>query len=101
MNLCCGVFGAAYGLHGHFQGDDLDPLLGIARPWYMHTYYSILQWKAIKILRGVKTRTYKKRLGEVGLFSLKNTRLRGDLIAVYSNLMGGYRENEVRVFLKE
>lgn len=43
---------------------------------------------------------YKKSLGEAGLFSLKNTRLRGDIIAVYSNLMGGYREQGARLFLK-
>ena len=64
------------------------------------TYDSTLQWKAIKTVRGPETRTYKKRLGEAGLFSLKNTRLRGDLIAVYSNLMGGYREDGARLFLK-
>jgi len=34
------------------------------------------------------------------LFSLKNARLRGDLTAVCSNCMGGYREDGARLSLK-
>lgn len=34
------------------------------------------------------------------MFSLKNTRLRGDPVAVYNNLMAGYREDGARLFLK-
>lgn len=30
---------------------------------------STLQWKAIKTVRGPETRTYKRRLGEIGLFT--------------------------------
>lgn len=64
------------------------------------TYHSTLQWKAIQTVRGPETRTYKRRLGEAGLFSLKNSWLKGNLIAVQGNYVGGYREDEARVFLK-
>lgn len=47
----------------------------------------------MKVIKGLKQGgTYKKRLRELGFFSLR--RLREDLIAAYSYLMKGYREVE-------
>ncbi|KAK4829759.1 hypothetical protein QYF61_006483 [Mycteria americana] len=41
---------------------------------------------------------YKDRLKESGLFSLKKKRLNGVLLAVFNNLIGGYKEDGSRLF---
>jgi len=55
-------------------------------------------WRAMRMMRGQRHLSYEERLRELGLFSLKKRRLRGDLINAHKYLKGRCQKNGAKLF---
>ena len=59
-----------------------------------------IQRKAMKMIKGLEHFTYEERLKEQGLLSLEKRRIQGDLIVAFQYLMGSYKQEGERLFMR-
>ena len=53
--------------------------------------------RATKLVTGLRKKSYKERLAELKLPTLKSRRIMGDMIEVYKLLMNKYDDNKVHL----